>query len=145
MKASRLLILIGAVIASASCSTIKSVPLNQTYEHELLGKSSAYVQYVCGCPTKTESAVDGGQVLIYENIEDFVLHTNIEADTTQEGAFVQVFIDKDGYCYSVRTNHVQKVKEFNKHLTWATIASSVGGTLALSNIAGVIFSLLGRK
>lgn len=145
MKTSRVLLLITAIILAASCSSVKSIPLNQTYEHEFLGRNAAYVQYVCGCPTKIESGVDGGQVFIYEDIEDFTLHTNIEADTSKEGCFVQMFFDKDGNCYSVRTNHVQQVKEFNKHLTWATVVSSVGGTLGLSSILGLIFSIFARR
>lgn len=129
-----------------SCSTIREVPMSEEYANEFIGKSYEYINYVCGKPSIEASEVNNGKVLVYNDIDSFAARTamNVEVTGDKSTAYVQFFLDENGNCYAVRTNHIRKVNEFNANKTWAVVASSVGGSSVLISAVLTFLTLFSR-
>lgn len=108
------------LLSVTSCSYKHLVSLQPEYESMFLGKTHNYIVSTWGAPDRTTSDGDGGQILIYERTSMLsqAVATNINVwtgtytpgtYTTEETLYVQLFVDKQGKCYLVKTNHAKLI------------------------------------
>lgn len=118
MRRSILFVII-LLLSMTSCSYKYLVPLQPQYESMFLGKSHNYIVSTWGAPDRTTSDGEEGQILIYERTSMLsqAVATNINVwtgtytpglYTTSNTLYVHLFVDKQGQCYRVMSNHAEQ-------------------------------------
>ncbi len=99
------------IIVLSSCTTTKyySYSLQDQYNKEWVGKSRKNVIDNCGAPNRTVDAGNGNLILVYEDISVSAFSTNIGGydigSANRNRSFVEFYLDRNGKCYQVKTNH----------------------------------------
>ena len=124
MKKFLAIILITTTLLS-SCGTQSKVQYISCYDEycqRYIGKSHKQLISDLGAPNRETSDGDGGTIIIYETISEhhnlnFDANTNIEGiaytrgdiigTTNSSVSFLHLYIDSEGVCYNVATNHMQ--------------------------------------
>lgn len=162
-----------AIVMFMSCffmsctSAVKTyvVSKEKDYQKAFIGASHNEIVSAFGAPDRQTSDGAGGTILIYErtttsttsdsqaaayNVNYYNktytpgVHSN--STTTQNTSYVHLFIDKDGVCYNVRSNHQEVVREVDeeqlaknrkKGKIWGAVGGGLFGLiLSLAMIAG---------
>lgn len=152
-----------------SCtSAVKTyvVSKEKDYQNAFIGASHNEIVSAFGAPNRQTTDGAGGTILIYEktttsttsnsqaaayNVDYYNrtytpgVHSN--STTTQNTSYVHLFIDKDGICYNVRSNHQEIVTEVDeeqlaKNRKKGIIWGSVGGGL-FGILLGIAMSIGG--
>jgi len=154
MKRIAMVVLAAAMAACGmvtSCTTTKQVAMGREYQTQFKGYGEEYVVAACGEPTRTFPDGKGGKVLEYGDAAAFSQKSGIaissQIDQGDYGVepFVQFFIDKEGTCYSVRTNHTKAVKEYDNKKSWLVAGCSMGGTAIAISLTSLIIQLVARS
>lgn len=122
------LLFISAILLIASsmftsCRTYYSVSKASDYTNAYVGKTHNELILQLGAPDREVADGGGGKVLIYEKHSSNTVATayNVNyynntytpgARTTTNTSYVHLFIDPNGNCYNVKTNHTKTVSEF---------------------------------
>ena len=124
MKKFLAIILITTTLLS-SCGTqsnVQSISCYDEYCQRYIGKSHKQLISDLGAPNRETSDGDGGTIIIYEKITEhhnlnFDANTNIGGiaytsgdiigTTNSSVSFLHLYIDSEGVCYNVATNHMQ--------------------------------------
>lgn len=116
MKKFLAILLITATLLS-SCATQSKVHYISCYDEycqRYIGKSHKQLISDLGAPNRETSDGDGGTIIIYEKITehhnlsstgDYGLYTS--GTTKSTVSFLHLYINSDGVCYNVATNHMQ--------------------------------------
>lgn len=157
-----------------SCSATRTytykVSKEKDYQEAFIGASHNEIVSAFGAPDRETSDGAGGTILIYErtttsttsdsqaaayNVNYFNktytpgVHSN--STTTQNTSYVHIFIDKDGVCYNVKSNHqklvskvVEKDKEQlakNRKKTWKILGITWGASVGVGALLGLLLAL----
>lgn len=135
-----------AVLFTSSCSTVRTVSMQSDYTKSYVGHTYNDIVRSLGAPTRTSSDGVGGSILIYEktSADSYATARDVDryrgtytpgAHTDYNVSYVHIYIDKDGNCYQVKTNHTKKVRQF---ALGKTIALGVG---VLGAVVGTIVAV----
>jgi hypothetical protein len=136
------IVLITSLFASCTAYKYTTISKEKEYEDMFVGKSHNHIVTSIGAPNRELSDGAEGSILIYEEITTYSksrsntnnsngLKTNTV--TQQSSEYIQFFINADGVCYDVKTNHTETIKEIDKsESTYLTIVS------LFATIAGVV-------
>lgn len=145
-----------------SCTVTRTytVSKEKDYQKAFIGASHNEIVSAFGAPDRQTSDGAGGTILIYErtttsttsdsqaaayNVNYYNktytpgVHSN--STTTQNTSYVHLFIDKDGVCYNVRSNHQEVVREVDEEATaknkklWKICGITWGAALGTSLLA----------
>lgn len=120
-----------------SCWTTEHIPLQDEYNQRWRNMSKNDIIRQVGIPNQTVSLDDGESVLVYEAYSSVTNTENSSSSyayipnktgifgrgiyansgssgvsvTTENRSYAEFFIDKDGKCYLVRTNHTKAIKK----------------------------------
>ena len=150
-----------------SCTVTRTYTVSKEndYQKAFVGASHNEIVSAFGAPDRQTSDGAGGTILIYEktttqttsdsratayNVNYYNrtytpgVHSN--STTTQNTSYVHIFIDQDGVCYNVKTNHQKRVTEIDEAATaknkkmWKILGITYGSILGTMGI--VALSLL---
>ena len=150
-----------------SCTVTRTYTVSKEndYQKAFVGASHNEIVSAFGAPDRQTSDGAGGTILIYEktttqttsdsqatayNVNYYNrtytpgVHSN--STTTQNTSYVHIFIDQDGVCYNVKTNHQKYVTEIDEAATaknkkiWKIFGITYGSILGTMGI--VALSLL---
>lgn len=136
-----------ALCLFASCSTSYQVSRLSDYTSAYVGKNHNYIVASLGAPDRQTSDGAGGTILIYEDVTTNSVATaydvNYLAGTYTPGVqtnsttrYLHLFVNSNGVCYNVKTNHQKTIIERNTKATgWL-----IGGLSAL--FAGPLIGLI---
>lgn len=123
----RLLFIFAVILLASSmltsCRTYYSVSKASDYTNAYVGKTHNELILQLGAPDREVADGGGGRVLIYEKHSSNTVATayNVNyynntytpgARTTTNTSYVHFFIDPNGKCYNVKTNHTKTVSKF---------------------------------
>ena len=169
MKKFLAIILIATTLLS-SCATQSKVHYISCYDEycqRYIGKSHKQLISDLGAPNRETSDGDGGTIIIYETITEhhklnFNANTylyapaastngNIQGTTSSSISFLHLYIDSEGVCYNVDTNHMQidwvetvqkekreKEQDPKKKKTLAIVFGSMAAVFAVACGVGAI-------
>jgi len=115
-----ILFLLLCVFCLTSCGALRqSIPSEDQYNLEWVGRTYSQVVAYYGAPDRVESDGNNGNILVYENVQlnsttDSVTQ-NITTSTIKK--YKQFFVDEEGICYRVKTNmpyETEQTKRRNK-------------------------------
>ncbi len=155
MKKVLAIILITTTLLS-SCGTQSKVQYISCYDEycqRYIGKSHKQLISDLGAPNRETSDGDGGTIIIYEKITehhnlsstgDYGLYTS--GTTKSTVSFLHLYIDREGACYNVATNHMQvdwvetaeKEKDPKKKKTIAIVFGTMAAVFAVACGIGAI-------
>ena len=121
-----------------SCTVTRTYTVSKEndYQKAFVGASHNEIVSAFGAPDRQTSDGAGGTILIYErtttrttsdsqatayNVNYYNrtytpgVHSN--STTTQNTSYVHIFVDQDGVCYNVKTNHQKYVTEIDEAAT----------------------------
>lgn len=122
----RLLIMILAVLAFASCSPIKYLALEDSLNEQWSGRSHADILHEYGAPDRVESDGLDGSILVYEAINE---------DLSKD--YTQFFIGGDSRCYMVKSNLIEADPDSVKR-SKRVLATTYGVSLGLTILLGIL-------
>ena len=98
---SKLSILMAILCLFTSCSPVRNyaVSKEKEYKEALIGAKYNEIVSELGDPDKQTSDGASGAILIYE-----------EKFTAKKIGYMHVFVDEDGVCYNIKTNHQKYVR-----------------------------------
>ena len=121
-----------------SCTAYKTFRVSKLsdYTTEFVGKPHNHIVATLGAPDRQTSDGAGGSILIYEkttttstsnsvaaayNINyisgTYTPGTKTSTSTSEHTSYIHLFIDKDGVCYAVKTNHEKEVTQVDEKAT----------------------------
>lgn len=122
------LLFISAILVIAcgmftSCRTYYSVSKASDYTNAYVGKNHNDIVYALGAPDRQTSDGAGGTILIYEDFTTQSVATahnvNYYSGTYTPGTkstthtdYAHFYINSNGTCYNVKTNHTKTVSKF---------------------------------
>lgn len=120
-----------------SCRTYYEVSMANDYTNAFVGKSHNDVVCALGAPDRETSDGAGGTILIYEDYtsQSVATASNVNyltgtytpgARTTAYTDYVHLYINPEGVCYNVNTNHTKEVSSFSPGKTIGLISAIVG-------------------
>ena len=139
-----------------SCTVTRTYTVSKEndYQKAFVGASHNEIVSAFGAPDRQTSDGAGGTILIYEktttqttsdsqatayNVNYYNrtytpgVHSN--STTTQNTSYVHIFIDQDGVCYNVKTNHQKRVTEIDEKATAKNKKIlKIGGAIILAEI-----------
>ena len=127
----------------SSCSTTHYVPLQAEYNAAFVGKSHNYIVSFLGAPDRETSDGAGGSILIYEDSYSttsgsaimiptpYSVYIPNVTNTTYLTLYTQLYIDRSGNCYCVKTNRTRTEKEFSAGKTFGLFSSIIVLFIAL--------------
>lgn len=104
-------IFVVVIIGLSSCTTTRyySYSLENKYNKEWVGETRKSIIDNCGAPNRTVDAGNGNLILVYEDITVSAFSTNIGGydigSANRNRSFVEFYLDRNGKCYQVKTNH----------------------------------------
>ena len=128
MKMKQVLFLLGTLLLCTSCFTTYQASKQSDYTNEFVGKTHNYIVSSWGAPTRQTSDGNGGTILIYEqttaestsvarngyyNPYNGTYTYTPGVNTSYNTSYAQFYIDPNGKCYRVNTNHQKEWKEFS--------------------------------
>ena len=140
------------VLLYSSCTSTVYLSKQSDYYNQYVGQSERSIIRAWGAPTRETSDGDTGKILVYEQLSSTtssssgtmasssaltgpIITSDATSSITTSTAFAQFFMDKDGICYDVKTNHVKEGKELSKGKTIGLIAGSLAGIISLATVA----------
>lgn len=157
-----IIMIVSCLITSCTVYKTSRVSMLSDYTTEFVGKPHNHIVATLGAPDRQTSDGAGGTILIYEettmtstsnsvaaayNVNYFTKTytpgTRTSTNTTEHTSYIHLFIDKDGECYAVKTNHEKDVTQVDEKATkrvkkfWKIYGITFGSLL------GVSFALLG--
>lgn len=155
-----------------SCSktymTYRQVSMLSDYTNMFVGKSHNDIVSALGAPDRQAPDGAGGSILIYEETtttstsnsvataynvnyfsKTYTPGTQTNTSVTQNTSYVHLFINKEGVCYNVKTNHQKTIAEEHERdreatkKYWKIFGITMGASAGLGVIIGVISALLG--
>ena len=128
------IIMIACLFTSCLSTTkISYVPLEADYREAFIGKHHNFIVSSFGAPDRQTSDGAGGTILIYEKTtttsnsnsmataynvnyfsKTYTPGTQTSTVTTQNTSYIHLFMDKDGVCYKVKSNHEKLVTDFDE-------------------------------
>ena len=166
MKKFLAIILIATTLLS-SCGTqskVQDISCYDEYCQRYIGKSHKQLISDLGAPNRETSDGDGGTIIIYETKTEHhqlgssgllsgsgLINIDTSGTTTSSVSFLHLYIDSEGVCYNVATNHmrvdwvetVQKEKrekenDPKKKKTLAIVFGSMAAVFAVACGVGAI-------
>lgn len=147
------LLLISAILVIAcgmftSCRTYYSVSKASDYTNAYVGKTHNDIVYALGAPDRQTSDGSGGTILIYEDFTTQSVATahnvNYYTGTYTPGAtstthtdYAHFYINSNGKCYNVKTNHKKTVSKFAPGKTAFLVAGCSLPVIILTILASV--------
>lgn len=139
-----LLLLALALLSFCSCRTSYTASMQSDYVTRYVGQSHNYIVQSWGAPTRQTSDGNGGTILIYEKSFQNTEATNTyhgayytpSATTTTYTSYAQFFINRNGQCYDVKTNHEKEWSEFSLGKTLGLVLGIGVPVITLAVIAG---------
>lgn len=149
-----ILMVISCLFTSCTVTRTYAVSKEKDYKEAFVGAKHNDIVSAFGAPDRQTSDGAGGTILIYErtttntttdsqaaayNVNYYNrtytpgVHSN--TTTTQNTSYIHIFVDKDGVCYNVKTNHQKYITEIDEKATarnkkiW-----KVGGTIILAEV-----------
>lgn len=145
-----------------SCTVTRTYTVSKEndYQKAFVGANHNEIVSAFGAPDRQTSDGAGGTILIYEktttqttsdsqatayNVNYYNrtytpgVHSN--STTTQNTSYVHIFIDQDGVCYNVKTNHQKYVTEIDEKATaknkklWKICGITWGAALGVTLLA----------
>ena len=149
-----IVMVISCLFTSCTVTRTYAVSKEKDYKEAFVGVKHNDIVSAFGAPDRQTSDGAGGTILIYErtttntttdsqaaayNVNYYNrtytpgVHSN--TTTTQNTSYIHIFVDKDGVCYNVKTNHQKYITEVDEKATarnkkiW-----KVGGTIILAEV-----------
>lgn len=166
---------IAVIMIIASCLLTSCVTMYKTYEvskvsdytSEFVGKPHNQIVATLGAPDRQTPDGAGGTILIYEqttttstsNSVDVAYNVNYFTKTytpgtetntvqSQNTSYVHLFINSNGVCYNVKTNHQKLVTEVDEEATaknkkmWKIAGYTWGAAGVIIAIAGLVVGII---
>ena len=166
-----IIMIVSCLITSCTVYKTSRVSMLSDYTTEFVGKPHNHIVATLGAPDRQTSDGAGGTILIYEkttmtstsnsnsvaaayNVNYLSktytpgTRTSTSTSTTEHTSYIHLFIDKDGECYAVKTNHEKDVTQVDEKATkrvkkfWKiygiTLGSVLGASLALIGITALM-------
>lgn len=155
------IMIISCLFTSCTVYNTSRVSMLSDYTTEFVGKPHNHIVATLGAPDRQTSDGAGGTILIYEKTtmtstsnsvaaaynvnyfsKTYTPGTQTSTSTSEYTSYIHLFIDKDGVCYSVKTNHEKVVSQIDEKAT--KNAKRLGTFYGIcGGILGVVFVLLG--
>ena len=115
-----IVMIVSCLFTSCTVYQTSRVSMLSDYTTAFVGKPHNHIVATLGAPDRQTSDGAGGTILIYEkttmtsnsvatayNVNYFTktYTPGTSTSTTESTSYIHLFIDKDGVCYSVKTNH----------------------------------------
>ncbi len=106
------IVCMNALFCLFSCTTTKyySYSLANEYNKAWVGKTKKQIIDNGGAPSRIVNTGEGNQIVIYEDVTVNSFSTNIGGfdigRTDRNRSYVEFYINKNGQCYQVKTNHI---------------------------------------
>lgn len=135
-----------AYVSFCSCTTTYSVSKQNDYTRSYVGATHQQIVSHLGAPDRQSSDGNGGTILIYEKtyvtsssrsvatMENMTLNSYTPGNrtvtsSTSNTSYVHFFIDRNGNCYQVKTNHRQNLTKFSPAKTITLGVFLIGGAI----------------
>ena len=132
-----------AIVVLSSCTTTVYLPRQDDYNAQYVGKNERSIILDWGAPSRVTSDGADGKILVYENVSvntsssggtmasssaltGPIITSNASSSTSATTSYAQFFLNEQGVCYNVITNHVKEGKEFALGRTIALCAPLTG-------------------
>lgn len=134
-------------LSFCSCTTTRIVSKQNDYTQSYVGATHQQIVSNLGAPDRQTSDGNGGTILIYEKttvvsssqsvatkefmtLNSYTPGNRTVTSSTANTSYVHFFIDNEGKCYQVKTNHAKAVKKFSAAKTITLGVFLIGGTVA---------------
>ncbi len=154
-----IVMIVSCLFTSCTVYQTSRVSMLSDYTTAFVGKPHNHIVATLGAPDRQTSDGAGGTILIYEkttmtsnsvatayNVNYFTktYTPGTSTSTTESTSYIHLFIDKDGVCYSVKTNHEKDVTQVDEKATkkakkmWKIVGYTWLGAGAICGLALLI-------
>ena len=136
-----------AFFVLSSCTTTVYLPRQNDYNAQYVGKNERSIILAWGAPSRVASDGADGKILVYEEVSFTssssggtivsseltgpIITSNASSSTSATTAYAHFYLNKQGICYNVKTNHVKEGREFSLGRTIALCAPLTGALILL--------------